>query len=379
MDMPMQMVAAASGFEFHDAAAGIRLQHKRRLRAPSRVLCTGLLVAAAFAGSGGLMAAQAGPQAHMFLPVAPSPASFMWQTLQTNFRTVTGRRCSGTIALAVSDHATCYTRADGNLMCNGSIYQTTYRGFRPTGMRNVDQIMLSPTFNAEDGNAICVHRKDGTVWCMGSAEMNAWGQFGIGAGIASPTFTRWGGANLPAVKRIGTGTWDQICGLTRNKDVLCSGESYPSTPTVVGTGSEFWVNTAGELSIDDPVVDRASAGRAECTVQSGKLVCPNLQLEIPGKSVVDGGMRRPNSSVGEASNDCALDSAGRVQCLSFTFDPSTPTVQPYFSFLKALALATNPYTRTMCAVARNGSLWCATEPGTETMVQRPGSFDTICR
>ncbi len=278
--------------------------------------------------------------ANATLPVAPTPQNFMWQTLQEQFLDEAGGECRQKIALAVSDHATCYAAPGGDLRCDGSIYTQQYNFATSTGITNVDQIMLSPTFNAADGNGICVHKTDGTAWCMGSGvSSNSWGQFGKGTtGAGYAQFVQWGDRN--DIARIGTGTWDQMCALTMGGDVYCSGYSFGASPVLVGTGTSFYVTTFGTVDINPPV-DRASPGRTECTISSGNLNCE--QTFSSTSPVVDGGPRLYDFfDCGFLwplpFGVCLLNSGGTVECFGGA------QAGQYFGTGEVLTIATNLYT-----------------------------------
>lgn len=336
---------------------------------PLRRAVTAALVAGVVA-----VGAQTGPVSaqtrQAITPVAPAAGNFMWQTLQDAFLDGAGAACTVPISVAVSDHATCYADPSGQLRCEGDIYSNTYTFDTPVGPTGVDQIMLSPTFNANDGNAVCVHQTDGTVSCMGSPEMNHWGQFGTGATSGSTQFVPWGGGRTD-LARVGTGTWDQMCVLTNAGDVQCSGYSFGLTPQLVGSGSKFYVSTYGTAEIAS-TVDRVSPGRSECTVENGALNCVGRTF---GTNVVDGGFRSsayPNEEV------CALDNSGAVTCQ--LTDRSQNTTSEYGLFNGGvLALATNYYTARVCAVKIDGSLWCADgAAGSEIQMRPAGSIATSC-
>lgn len=308
-------------------------------------------------------------------PVPPDPANFMWQTLQDQFLDASGAACSAKLSLAVSDRATCYADASGVLRCDGSIYDTAYRFDAPAGPTGVDQIMLSPTFNDVNGNGICVHQTGGTVSCMGSHTVNAWGQFGNGDTTAAPLFTTWGGGRSD-IARLGTGTWDQMCVLTNAGEVHCSGYGYGLTPQLVGAATRFYVAPWGIADIA-PTVDRASAGRTECTIAGGALSCPGSGAPF-GVEVVDGGQRLSTGSYPEM---CVLDRHGVVTCRRP--DPGAPDFGASTDYSLfgggVLTLATNYYTARACAVKTDGSLWCADGGGgTEVEVQPAGSLITSC-
>jgi uncharacterized repeat protein (TIGR03803 family) len=308
-----------------------------------------------------------GPRA--FRPVAPQSGNFMWQTLQEDFVDSAGDTCNAPVAIAVGDRVICYSAIGGELRCSGAVYQTTYNFDVPVGITSVDQIMVSPTSQTADGNAICVHKTDGTMWCMGNV-WNGSGQFGVGSTETSSAFLLWGGRT--DLKRVGTGTWDQMCGLTSSNQVMCSGHSFGTVPILVGSGTSFYVSTFGTVTIE-PEIDRASPGRSECTVVEGALVCPGHAISSTSP-VVDGGARRQD--LGEEY--CLLNIEGAVECSLFEYGGDT-RVDQYLELSDALALATNPYTRRICAIRRNGSIWCADGgPGSEVQVQPAGSVATAC-
>ena len=154
------------------------------------------------------------------------------------------------------------------------------------------------------------------------------------------------------------------------------------TPTQIGVGSRCWVDGAGNFRINDPTVDRASAGRSVCTVYQGGLICPEFSFQAltsPSGPIVDGGLRISEEGFHQA---CALDTAGAVYCWNPDWQ-SSPDSQPqrYFESGVVLALATNFYTQNTCAVYSDGSLWCTTAgvPGTETRVQPQASVKTTCQ
>jgi uncharacterized repeat protein (TIGR03803 family) len=318
----------------------------------------------------GLMGAGTQPTgARAHRPVAPEPGRFMWQTLQEEFVDAAGEACRVPVGLAVGDRVTCYSAPGGDLRCSGDVYQVHYEFGSPTGLMGVDQIMLSPTFNSADGNSLCVRKGDGTAWCMGG--WNGSGQFGTGSTEPSADFVQWGGRN--DIRRVGTGTSDQMCALTASDQVLCSGYGFGTTPVSVGSGTSFYVTEFGTVLVDPPV-DRASPGRAECTVVGGALACPGHMLSS-SMPVVDGG---PRGYYGQDYQEyCLLNSGGTIECT--VFSDRQVRVEEYFALSDALALATNGYTRRICAVRRDGSIWCADGgPGTEVEVQPAGSVSLSC-
>lgn len=309
-------------------------------------------------------------------PVPPDATNFMWQTLQDQFLDASGAACPAKLSLAVSDRATCYADASGVLRCDGSIYTDTFTFDTPVGPAGVDQIMLSPTFNEANGNGICVHGTDGTVSCMGSYTVNAWGQFANGGTTAAPQFTPWGGGRSDIAK-LGTGTWDQMCVLTNAGEVHCSGYGFGTTPQLVGASSRFYVAPWGVADIA-PTIDRAAAGRTECTIAGGTLSCPVSGSPF-GTDVVDGGQRLSITGYPEM---CVLDRHGLVTCRQP--DPNNPyggapIDYSLFGGANVLSLATDPSTPRVCAIKTDGSLWCADAgAGTEVQMRPAGSVITSC-
>lgn len=359
---------------------------KREPRA-SAILIAVLATIALSSGCGGGGGGGSGPPGSgggALTPAPPNANDFMWQSLQIEFNAST---CTGAVTLAVAPDAVCYVDSNSQLKCAGRIYTKTYgSSFVAAGQTGVDQILLSATFNSATGNAICVHEvtaTGGTVWCFGDA--NSWGQFGGGVSGPSANWVQWGGPNASKLTRIATGTWDQICALDSNGTVSCSGAGFGTSPVVQGTGSghrSVWVDTFGNVHIDDPAVFRASAGRAVCKVRTGGLDCedvPGVYYGTAG-SVVDGNEVMMPPSAGFSV--CWLDSSGRLFCKDGS---------QHFSTVTVLAFGSSPYTNTLCAAGSDGSLWCVGDNSqgklgngntsalsTDTQVQPPGSLRISC-
>jgi hypothetical protein len=310
-------------------------------------------------------------------PSAPAAGAFMWQSLQTHFQRG-GAACTGRTVAAMGDQAFCYLAADNQLKCAGRVYSRTFgSNFVPIGQSSVDQVLLSSTSNSEIGNAMCVHKLDGTAWCMGAPLPS--GQFGVGNTNPQPDFVRWGA--YTDLMAIATGTWDQLCALRQSGEAVCAGFSFGLTPTRVGTATgpgSLWVDTSGSPHIDDPSVFRAANARTECTVQSAGLSCGRDLFGSPG-AVVDG-------TSGSRGSTCWLSSSGTVQCRLRRGD-----VRERFHSGRVLLLAANYYTDSLCAIYNDGSVWCVGDnwqgklgTGTadsllvETMVQPPGSALINC-
>jgi hypothetical protein len=300
--------------------------------------------------------------------------------------------CSSRIALGLGDQATCYRSAIGRMRCAGRIYTTTYGPtFVDAGVSDVDQIFIGPTFDQANGNAICIHRTDGTAGCMGYT--NSHGEFGNGVTVPSSTFVPWGDAtNLVA---LATGTWDQFCAIDTEGSVSCSGYQFGTTPIPQGrTGGHlgFWVTTYGVVELDDMSTLRASESRTECRITEQGLTCPAQQpLGPPGHIVAGAGMSRvPGSTPGTCGGlalggACWLTDAGDVECAS------CGSRRTFFEPGHVIALGVNFYGASLCAVYADGSLWCLGDNAqgmlgtgdslpvqTATQVQPPGSVDVSC-
>jgi hypothetical protein len=314
-------------------------------------------------------------------PAAPSAGNFLWQSLQARFN---GLGCEGRVTIAMGDQALCFVAADDSLRCAGRVYQTTWGPqFTHAGHEGVDQILLSATFNSATGNALCIRKQDQTAWCMG--DYNNHGQFGTGTTGPSATFVKWGG--LDNVRRIATGTWDKHCVLDASGQAICAGYGVGVTPTVAGPASTVWVDTFGQTLLDDPLVFRASNGRSECTVRADGLYCAGQLYGVAGQ-VVDGNRVQAVDPGSFGEDTCWLTTAGEVFC---RVSNDTSTVQR-FSARKVLALASNPYTDSLCAVYADASLSCLGSNAqgklgtgdtlpllTETLVQPPGTVRIGCQ
>jgi hypothetical protein len=403
-----------------------------------------LLVVAA-----GLIAA---PADAALTAAGPTADTFMWQGMQQHF-VENGTACRGRTALAVSENAVCYVATDDSLRCAGRVYGKNFgTSFTDAGMTGVDQILLSPkrpTFPFPwvfygPRNALCVKKHDGSAWCRGA--YNTDGQFGNGTTSSSSGFTRWGCSN--DLVAIGTGNWEQICALDRAGLVSCAGKSYGARPTFVPgeRHRSFWIDPAGTIHTDDANTFRASNGRTDCRVHRrspGQIFChgkPNGALEChqlpavpddleclgntawfygpnnadlwgPDPSVtpliVDGGTllkHFPGSGICGAIPDrfsdgddyplphsCWLAVDGKVRCLCRGPINQPAGLMELFEGLNVVALATDPWSETICVVPEDGSLRCIGENqsgklGTgdtddvaaETIVQPAGSVRTGC-
>lgn len=313
-------------------------------------------------------------------PVPPNAASFGWQGLQRQFKDADGSTCTGAVTIAMGDQAVCFVAADDSLRCAGRVYMKTFGSrFVDTGQRQVDQILLSSTFNIEGGNQMCIHKTGGIVMCMGYGNV-----------IKAADFTRWGAKTDWSA--IGTGTFDELCGIDSAGQVYCSGFRLGDTPLVQDGGRghvTFWQSNSGTMHFDEVNVFRVSAGRAECQVGITGLRCPRTLFGLPG-TVVDGSIIR-SMNFGTMEDACWLTQDGKVSCMRFDMN-DMGRLESAFTGGTVLALAANFYTDSMCAVFSDGSLHCVGSNSqgklgtgdtralsTETMVQPPGTVRIDCR
>lgn len=352
------------------------------------------------AGGGGVTPPADGGPRLAALPVAPDASHFMWQGMQTAFVDGVGNPCTAHVALGVGDQAVCYASPSGTLRCAGSIY-TTVLGASFTdvsGVAQVDQILVSPTANTADHNAVCVKTRDGEAYCLGNYD--DWGQFGTGATGPSATFVRFGA--FSDVVALATGTWDQLCAVGATSGVLCAGNLFGVTPvSVAASASSFFVDSAGAAHVDDPGVFRVANGRSESqvTVAGAYYEFPPMPLTLasPGDvvDVVGNALYTPPAIPQPSQLYCWLDAAGAAWC--GTSDgmmspmPPPPVVTQVFTARKVLVLAGSFYSTSLCAVYDDGSIACRgdntmgqlgvatpTYLATETVVQPPGTIDLSC-
>ena len=317
--------------------------------------------------------------------MAPTTDNQMWQTVQNQYALESGETCHATVTAALGDQVSCYVATDGELMCAGRVFEYDFGpSFTGTGQMNAEQVLIRPTFNAEDGNGMCILR-EGSAYCVGRNNNN--GPYGTGNTDDVAEWTQWGTADDLA--RIGTGTFDSICALTETGDVLCSGYNFGLSPSVEQSGATwFWLDTFGGLNVDDPTAWRAQQGRTECTIGAAGLECP-FGLVLTGE-LVDGGfvgglMEEPH---------CALDADATVTCTgafpTTVFEEGRVLAISYHAYEEAGPAMKGPPPG-VCAVYDDGSLWCIGANATgrmgtgdyehlfvETQVQPPGSVRVAC-
>jgi hypothetical protein len=318
------------------------------------------------------------------LPVAPSASEFMWQDVQTAFTDPEGGRCTGHLALALGNNATCYADAADNLRCAGRIHTRAFgTSFVDATTAQVEQVMISGF-----DSAFCVLQSSGRLACMGAG--NAHGQFGIGSTGATTVFRDY--VVGAALARFGAGTWDSVCAITTGGVVYCAGYGYAATPAMQDAGhvhTSFYSDSTGALHLDPTDVWRVQSGYPDCTVQATGLVCNGNP--IPGATpghVVTGGVRRR----GMGYRYCWLHDDGQAFCgdSPSVYDPPASTVAA-FGARPVLFLALNQYVEGECAVYDDGSLACrggnadgmfgagtTAIIASETVVAPPGSFDLRC-
>ena len=404
----------------------------------------------------GREAEETSAQPHGWRPAPPAAAAFGWQGEQAK---LVGSSCDDAqIAFAMWGRAVCYVAAGTRqLLCAGRIGATTFgSAFQETGQYDVDQMLGSPTFNHESGSAICVHRRTapaasaGPVYCLGYGGRDPttsfgiyWGQFRTQSGVEpGASWTQWG--DRSDVEEIATGTMDSVCATYSDRTADCVGvtcglagtpqscrddpATSPQPWPVLGDGiaaiDSLWIDTMGQVHVNDPETFRVSNSRSSCVVVAEGLACidppgvvgamyetgaPTLYRdgapfvvvsppEHAGK-IVDGnaaGMSATSESI------CWLTSDGEVYCLEADGTPGAgaPTPRRLFTRRPALALAVNPYSfssdpavpAARCAIYNDFSIWCigANEAGklgtgaadalvVETEVQPPGSVHANCR
>jgi hypothetical protein len=320
-------------------------------------------------------------------PVAPSAGNFMWQGVQDQFLDQDSQPCKARVTIAAGDQATCFVGANGNLYCAGQIDVTNYGSkFVDTGVAGVEQILMSPTFNAANHNSICVVRSNKGGECWGSD--NDQGQFADGNKNASPLPVSWGG--ILDMHRLATGTWDSICGLTNSGKAYCAGYSFGATAIASpGIHQNLFVDTFGMINTDSTTVLRVPNSRAECKIGADGYECGGTTpYGMPG-TVVDGTVQ----GGGASGRACWLSSDGKVTCTPWSPGmPGPPIFGSMFTAMPVLAISGNFYSDDICGVYSDGSIACMgknahgelgtgdTAPvGAEKIVAPPGTIDVTCK
>lgn len=320
------------------------------------------------------------------LPDVPGPGLFMWPSVQEHFH-VNGIPCTGQVTVAVGDRAVCFVGADDDVHCAGAVYTHDWGPtFTAIGVTGVDQIVITPTANSATGNSMCVHKRAGTVWCMGDG--NGIGQFGDGTTSPSSTFVQFGSSTT--LTRLGMDI-DKRCVLDASGNIYCAGYSIGSTPAKQpGTSHvSFWNDSFGNVHIDDPAVFRETNG-ARCQIESDGVHCNDPSVPVvsgPAGAIVDATVSMPVGGLAMGSQYvCWLEPNGAASC------QINGSVQAAFAGAPPLvAIAGNFYADARCAVASDASLWCigtnmhgelgtgTTSPVTvETRVAPPGTVKLTC-
>jgi hypothetical protein len=310
-----------------------------------------------------------GPSGTPVTPVAPSAGKAMYQGQQRLFKTTTGATCAGRVAASMAGTGFCYLAADDNVKCAGLVGETTYgMTLAPIGVGGVEQILLMFL-----DNGMCVTKTDHTALCKGT-NLNA-------LGTASPSFTRWTARSDLAA--LGSGTWDQICGITMTGQVYCGGTATPTSygqPAVaVGTAGQtgLWVDTLGVAKLSDATVVRPAESRTDCQITTTGMKCGAMTYGPTNGTVVSGTL----TGSPDAPLPCWLTDNGSVTCSD----------GPRFAAGKVLLLAANSTTDSMCAIYNDGAVWCigsnsngklgtgtTTALAVETLVAAPGSARVRC-
>jgi hypothetical protein len=381
----------------------------------------GLLIVAGLvmpACSGGTSdASDAGPVAVdadisvKWLPLAPTENDFSWQGSQRRLveDSPSQRPCAGAdIALAMWERAVCYGARNGELMCAGQIGTTVFGpNFVPAGLQNVVQLLGSPTFGPDTGNAVCALKNNGTAWCLGYG--GSFGQFRTADGMQpGAEWTQWGDRN--DISELSTGTMDSICARYSDKTADCAGYM---APTITDNNvRSLWIDTFATVHVNEQQVFRVGNSRSSCVVVPQGLACSEpadiaINLQTLGAPMTPYGVLVTQTSdagkvvdgnAADFSHVCWLTASGSVTCLGFSgpLDPlpeTAPTASEHFVGKRALALAVNGYSRDAdrCAAMSDGSLWCVggnyggklgsgSEDAlvVETQVQPPGSVRINC-
>lgn len=306
-------------------------------------------------------------------PLAPKVGSPLYQGGQTRFKTATGT-CTGRVAASMGGTGFCYLAASDDVRCSGMIGGVNYgMSLGAIGQTGATQILVMFV-----SNGMCITKTDHTVLCMGS-NTNAFGQGGT-----STTFSRW--TAHADVAAVGSGTWDQICGITTDGQVFCGGlggsPAYGNPPVNLGASGQtsFWVDTSGTAHLSDTVVLRPGESRTDCQVKANGLACAAAGMSYgpTNGTVVMGTSVQAGSGTSAA---CWLTEDATVTC----------SFGPRFAPGKVLYLAADYYSDSLCAIYSDGSVWCIGSNtdgklGTgnnatltaETMVAPPGSAHVAC-
>jgi hypothetical protein len=262
----------------------------------------------------------------------------MYQGGQAWLRSADGKKCASKIALAMGQAFFCYAAApDGALWCAGSFgLPGLGTSFAPAGVSDVVQAIAF-----EDDEGICVRTGGGSILCLGEVH-------GMGPSRRPPGWFEWGATLGQTWAAIATGTGHQMCALSRNGAVYCAGVNFSKTPVLKGAAQAMWVNSFGEVVLDDPKVLRPGEGHAAVMVEVEGLSVSGAFYGPPG-GVVQGG---DFDGVADADRQaCWLTDAGDLRC------SEAPDTR-YFASGIVVAFTGNWESNELCAVHHDGSLWC---------------------
>jgi hypothetical protein len=290
----------------------------------------------------------------------------MWQGRQDAFTSPSGTP-AGTVAIGmIPDEAggafLCYARADGELVCDGTIAGATFSFDTLAGVSDVVQVL------AAGFGDLCALDDGGAAWCVGS--YNSHGQLATGDTSPAPSFARWGSDTVPpdAIVALGTGTSDNICALTVTGELWCAGlwmgaGSNPShVPVQIASDVvAFYTDTFGQVRYRtsggaemtfNPESDVAGAGTfGACRVSNGR-----AEYVIDTDGIVDATFLGPAPE----GQSCVLGDNGLVAC----------NLASSFGGERVIALAGNTYFATdVFAVRADGAVLQTTGAA----VRGPGS------
>jgi hypothetical protein len=341
--------------------------------------------------------------------MAANADEFSWQGTQQRIATLYGPGVctNANIAFAMWENGVCYAAADGELMCAGTIGETTFGpNFAAAGIQDVVQLIGSPSFT-ETSNAVCALKSDGTAWCLGDGP--DWGQFNTIDGLPpGATWTQWG--QRSDIAELSANNMSIVCARHEDRSAECAGYMAP-TASLGDNVFSLWIDGQSEIHINSTDVFRVGNSVSTCVIIAQGLACdgpPDLMigLENAGAPITPHGVLVSNAAHGgrvvdgnaaDVESVCYLQASGKVSCLNT--DSSNPKSMEmvfsneYFADKRALAIAVNgfSYKRDLCIVRDDASIWCigGNRSGKfgsgdmetldiETQVQPPGSVNVNC-
>ncbi len=346
-----------------------------------------------------------------WVPMAASADEFSWQGAQQRITPFSsggqGVCANANIAFAMWEHGVCYAARGGELMCAGRVGETLFGpNFEPAGIQNIVQLIGSPSFT-ETSNAVCALKSDGTAWCLGDGP--DWGQFNTADGLPpGAIWKQWG--QRSDIAELSANGMSSICARYQDSTAVCVGFMVP-TAALGDNIQSLWVDSQGEVHINDNEVFRVGNSLSTCVIIAQGLACdgpPDLMigLENAGAAITPHGVlvsspahggRVVDGNAADIGSVCWLRASGKVSCLSTDFaNPEAMDMvfaNEYFTDMRALAIAVNGYShkRDLCVVRDDASIWCIGSNssgkfgsgdmqalGTETQVQAPGSVHVNC-